>query len=239
MGGSVDKGGGSSSSGQSSSRSFLDPAGAQFQQGIRDTAQGAFNQLQPGFAQQAQQLGQGLSQQASDFTTSLLGTATGQNRAAQNLQQLGSQSNPFLDQQIQGLGGDFQRQLQQSLQGIGQGFAAANQFGGQRQGLAEGQAVGQSVQAFGTQAAGLRGQDLTRQAQANQALLGAQNQAGAIGQAGLGDQFNLGLAPFTSQLGFIGQLGGIGGPAQVLGESESISRSKSKDKGGFGLSLLG
>lgn len=239
MGGSVSKDKGGSSQGRSASQSFLDPFQQQFQQNVSGLAQGAFDQLQPGFAQQAQQLGGQLSGQASDFTSSLLGTATGQNRAAQNLQQLGSQSNPFLEQQIQGLGGDFQRQLQQSLQGIGQGFAAANQFGGSRQGLAEGQAVGQSVQAFGTQAAGLRGQDLSRQAQANQALLGAQNQAGAIGQAGLGDQFNLGLAPFTSQLGFIGQLGGIGGAPQVLGQSTSTSRSK--DKGGFGLgaSLLG
>ena len=235
MGGSLNKDAGGS--GSSQSQSFLDPFQQGFQQNVSNLANQQFQASQGSFNQQAQQLGGQLSGQAGDFTNSLLGTAQGTSLAAQRLQQLGSGSNPFLQQQISGLGGDFQRQLQQGLQGIGQGFASANQFGGSRQGLAEGQAIGQSVQAFGTQAAGLRGQDLTRQAQANQALLGAQNQAGAIGQAGLGDQFNLGLAPFTSQLGFIGQLGGIGGAPQVLAQQQS--RQKQKDKGGFGLSLLG
>lgn len=211
-------------SSQGSSSTFVDPNQAPFLQDLYGNAQGAFQQLQPQLAQQAAQFGQNLNQQQSVFTNNLAQTAGGANPFLQNLQQLGSGQNPYLQQQISGFGGDIQRQLEQSLQGIGQGFISSGQFGGSRQGLAEGQAIGRSLEEFAQGAAGLRGSDLARQAQANQAGLSLQNQAAQLGQGGLQNAFNLGLAPMTSQLGFLGQLGGIFGDPTVLAQSSSKGR---------------
>ena len=118
----------------------------------------------PQIQEQSLALQNQLSGQGNVLGGALQGQATGQDPFTSGLAQLGGQANPFLQAQIGGLGGDLQRFLSQSLNKIGTGFAGANQFGGGRQGLAEGQAITGAINEFGQQAANLRGQDLTRQA---------------------------------------------------------------------------
>ena len=156
----------------------------------------------------------------------LQGQATGNNQFVQGLGQLGSQQNPFLDQQIQGIGGDISRFLGQNLQGIGQGFASANQFGGGRQGLAEGVAIGEAVNEFGQQAANLRGGDLTRQASALQAGGALQGQAAQAGLGALGDRFNLGLGSFGAAFQPLLNQQQLVGQGTVLQESQQSAMGK-------------
>ena len=160
----------------------------------------------------------------------------------------GQMDNPYLNAQIGGLQNDMQRALQASLGNIGQGFVGAGQYGGNRQGLAEGQAITGALEEFGQQAANLRSGDLSRQLQANQAgLQGAlqQQQNQLAGQqaalSSLPQTMNLGLSPYTSQLGMLAQLGQIYGPPQTLTSSQSQSQSTTRGRGGdsFRLSILG
>lgn len=217
----------SSSESQNTSSSFIDPAQAAFLQQMRTQGQDLAAQQMPQIAEQSLALQNQLSAQGDQFAGALQGQATGQNPFINNLQQLGSQGNQFLDQQIQGIGGDISRFLGQNLQGIGQGFASANQFGGGRQGLAEGVAVGEAVNEFGQQAANLRGGDLQRQAAANQAGGALQGQAATQGMAGLGDRFNLGLGSFGASFQpLLNQQQLIGAPT-VLGTSQGTSSSDS------------
>ena len=217
----------SSSQSQQSSSSFIDPAQAAFLQNLRSQGSDLAAQQLPQIQEQSLQLQNQLSAQGDVFGGALQGQATGQNPFVGGLQQLGSQQNPFLDQQIQGIGGDISRFLGQNLQGIGQGFASANQFGGGRQGLAEGTAIGEAVNEFGQQAANLRGGDLQRQAAALQAGGALQQGASAQGQAGLGDRFNLGLGSFGAAFQPLLMQQQLVGAPTVLGTSQGTSQADS------------
>ena len=210
-----------------SGRSFIDPAQAAFLQNLRSQGANLAQEQLPQIQQQAQQLQGPLSGQGDVFGGALQGQATGQNPFVGGLQQLGQSGNPFLSQQIQGIGGDISRFLGQNLQGIGQGFASANQFGGGRQGLAEGTAIGEAINEFGQQAANLRGGDLQRQAAALQAGGALQQGAAGVGQAGLGDRFNLGLGSFGAAFQpLLNQQQLVGAPT-VLQESQGQSTGSS------------
>lgn len=212
---------------QQSSSSFIDPAQAQFLQQLRSQGQDLASQQLPQIQEQSLALQQQLGGQGDILGGALQGQATGQNPFVGGLQQLGSQNNPFLQQQIAGVGGDISRFLQQNLQGIGQGFASANQFGGGRQGLAEGTAIGEAINEFGQQSANLRGGDLTRQAQALQAGGGLQQGAALGGLSQLGDRFNLGLGSFGAAFQpLLNQQQLVGAPT-VLGQSQGTGQSSS------------
>ena len=219
--------GGSASQSSSSGRSFVDRNQQPFLQDLREQGQALANQQAAPLAEQAFGLQGSLGAQGNQLGQSLAGQASGQNPFVGGLQQLGNAQNPFLDQQIAGLGGDLQRFLGQSLGQIGQGFASANQFGGSRQGLAEGSAITGAINEFGQQSANLRGDDLTRQAQALQA--GGQLQQGAAlgGLSQLQGRFNLGTSAFGAQFQpLLAQQQLVGDPT-VLNRSTSSSQSAS------------
>lgn len=221
--------GGSASRSSSSSRasSFVDQAQQPFLQDLRTQAAALQQGQQGAISQTAFGLQDRLGGQGDQLGQSLANQAAGTDPFTSGLAQLGNAQNPFLDQQIAGLGGDLQRFLGQSLGQIGQGFASANQFGGSRQGLAEGSAITGAINEFGQQSANLRGGDLTRQAQALQAG-GALQQGAALGGLGqLGNRFNLGLGGFGAEFQPLQNLAGIIGAPTVLDKSRSSSSSQS------------
>ncbi len=224
--------GGSASRSSSSGRSFVDKAQSPFLLENRQAGQALVNEQAAPLRDTAFGLQGSLGQQGNQLGGALAGQASGNNPFVGGLQQLGGASNPFLDQQVAGLGGDLQRFLGQSLGQIGQGFASANQFGGSRQGLAEGAAITGAINEFGQQSANLRGDDLSRQAQALSA--GGQLQQGAAlgGLGQLQNRFNLGTSAFGAQFQpLLAQNQLIGAPT-VLNKTSSSAQS-----GSFGTTI--
>jgi hypothetical protein len=89
----------------------------------------------------------------------------------------GKVNNPYLDQQAQGIRNQVNDNLQQTiLPGIGSGAMAAGQYGGSRQGIAQGLAIGQSNKYLSDALSNLYG---GAQQQANQLQAGAAGQLSA------------------------------------------------------------
>ena len=223
LGGSVSK---SKSQANSSSNTFVDPAQAGYLQNQYADAQALQRAQQPGVNQISGQLQSGLSDQGNFVGENLQQQSGGGGVYQQGLQQLGSNSNPYLQQQVDGLGGDIQRFLSQSLQNVGSGFASANQYGSSRQGLAEGQAITGAINEFGQQSANLRGGDLSRQAQALQAGGQLQGQAQQSQLGSLQDRFDLGLS------GFGAQWNPLLGQQQITGGPNNLQQSQSRASSG-------
>ena len=151
--------------------------------------------LQQGMQGQAQQFGQQAGQQLYGQGQQFLG-GMGQNA--------GQQLNPFisgssLQPQLQGLAEVGQQFLGRGLGQIGGGALQSGGFGGTRQGVAEGQAIGDATGQFMGAAGSLIGQDMFRRQSAagQQAGLQAQSGLGALSQ--LNPMMNLGMSQFTSQ----------------------------------------
>ena len=266
----------------SSSRSFVDPSQAPFLQNLRQQASGlqaqqqqqigslfglsqsllgqggsflgginqGIGQLQQGFGGQQQQFGQAIGQGFD----ALGGIAGGTNPALQQLQQQASGQNPFLQQNIDQLGADVTRQFERGLSATNINAVGAGQLGGGRQGVAQGLLGEAATQEFARGATALRSQDIGRQLQASQSVLGAQAGAGGqlgaqglqgllgqqgLGQAGLlgagqlglgglgqlGGLFDLGFSPFAAEFSPLQSLAGIIGGPTVLSEGESQKTS--------------
>lgn len=201
----------SKSSSSSQQSSFVDPNQQKFLEQIFGGAADTFQNVNPGLGQAATQLGAQLGGRSEGFLDSL--------------QQQASGGNPFVGQQVDALGADIGRFLQtQALPGIGQGFATANQFGGGRQGLAEGQAITGALSEFASGAADIRSRGFGQQTQA--AL-------GGLGQ--LQDQFNLGLSPFLAQFAGLDAFADLIGDPTVLQQGTSTSSASSSSFNlGFG-----
>jgi len=251
MGMGKSQGTNTSSNSQSTSRTTQQIAPFQLPalQNLMANAQGLYDQFSGPLLQRSQDLSNQFGGMQQDIIGQLQNTGLG--RQAQpfldTLSTLSQQGNPYLQDQIGALGTDIQRQLQGSLQNIGQGFVSAGQYGGSRQGLAEGQAVGQATDAFAQQAAALRANSLQQQQGAAQAGLGALNQNQAVQTAalqqalgGIGGAYNLGLAPYLGQADFLGSIASIIGSPTVLtdSQSQSTSRSSGSGGGGFNFSLI-
>ncbi len=277
MGGSL---GFSKSKSQSSSEqsTFVDEAQAPFLQALRQAGLNLSEQQQ-GQIGQLFGLGSGLSAQGQGFLGGLQGTqqqlgqfggagfgqgqggidalagiAGGTNPAAQALQQQATGQNPFLQQQIGQLGEDVTRQFERGLAATNAQAVGAGQLGGGRQGVAQGLLGEAATQQFARGATQLRSDDIGRQLQASQSLLGAQagagqalgglglqqqlgNQSSALqgllgqGQLGLGGlgqlqgQFNLGLSPFQAQFSPLQSFAQILGGPTVLSQGSSQGTS--------------
>jgi len=268
----------SKSASESSQSTFVDPSQGPFLQALRsaglDVTQeqlGSIGQLF-GQSEQLQGLGQnflgGLGQtqgqlgqlggagfgQGQAGIEGLQGIVSGQNPAAQALQQQAQGQNPFLQQQIGQLGEDVTRQFERGLAATNAQAVGAGQLGGGRQGVAQGLLGESATRQFAQGATALRSQDIGRQLQASQSLLGAQGAAGQAlgglgqqqglgnqqaqlqgllgqGQLGLGGlgqlqgQFNLGLSPFEAQFSPLQNFAGILGGPTVLSEGSSTGSS--------------
>lgn len=271
----------SKSQATSSESSFVDPAQAPFLQNLRQSATGLQQQQQQqigqlfglsgsllgqggsflgGINQQIGQLGQQFGQEGQfggaieGGFDALSGIAGGTNPALQQLQQQASGQNPFLQQNIDQLGGDVTRQFERGLAGIAGQAVGAGQLGGGRQGVAEGLLGEAATREFARGSTQLRSEDITRQLQASQAVLGAQAGAGGqlgaqglqglLGQQGLqqagqlgagqlglgglgqlGGLFDLGFAPFGAEFSPLQSLAGIIGGPTVLSQGQSQKTS--------------
>lgn len=109
-------------------------------------------------------------------------------------------SNPYVQNQAQALQNQSNQNLQQNvLPGIGQGAQAAGMYGSSRQGIAQGQAIGNAQTGLDSAIAGLYtnayGQDLNAQLQrdqiASQGSIAAMNNA--TNMFGLKNSYDLGL----------------------------------------------
>lgn len=192
MGGSASK-----SRSESQQSNFIDRAQAPFLADLFQQGQGLANQ----------QLGEG-----SDFQTGIVDPTQ---QAFQNF--LTPQQNPFLQGQIQ----QGQDQIAQNLQrnilpSIGSSAASTGQFGGGRQGVAEGIALSDANQQSANFSQNLIGQDF--QAQQGRALQ-ALTQAGNVG--------NLAFQPLQN-------LASIIGSPTILGQGTSESKSDSGSGGKSG-----
>lgn len=216
----------SKSSSRSNSRQFIAPAQQQALAQLYGQAQDVNQQVQPELQAQIDRSGGRIFNQGAAAVQGLTGISRGTNPFIQNLMARSQMANPYLDQQIGGLARDIGRFTTEQVQGIGQGFVSAGQFGGSRQGLAEGQAIGRSIDEFAQQAANLRGGDLDRQLQAAQAGAGLQLQAGVAGVPAAQQLFNLGISPALAQFASLQQVAGLLGDPTVLSESESVSKGK-------------
>lgn len=272
----------SKSQATSQERSFVDPAQAPFLQNLRQQASALQAQQQQqigqlfglsgnllgqggsflsGLNQQIGQLQQGFQQ--TDFgqaiaqgQESLAGIAGGTNPALQALQQQAVGQNPFLQEQIGQLGEDITRQFERGIAATNTAAVGAGQLGGGRQGVAQGLLGEAATREFARGATALRNQDIGRQLQASQAVLGAQQGAagqlgaqglqGLLGQQGLqqagilgagqlglgglgqlGGLFNLGFAPFGAEFSPLQSLAGIIGGPTVLNQQSSQGTSSS------------
>ena len=199
---------------ESQQTSFVDPAQQPFLNMVRNEGVDLFRQLDranfnAGFAQQNRLGGQG-------------------QQFLNTLGQAGSTLDPFTsggfaDEQIDSLTDILNRNLQFNLGQINQNAALSNTFGGGRQGLAQGTAIGdtqlalaagasdilQGNRAMNQQAAGLQGQLM------NQGALGGLTQ--------LPGQFNLSTAGFQQAFQpLVNTANIIGGPT-ILGQGTSGS----------------
>ena len=195
---------GSENFNESAQRTFLDP-----------NQQGFMNDLfSQGAGLAGQQLGQGSD--FNQFTSS----------AMQNLQGMfapNAQANPFLQQQI-GMGQQMiNENLQQNiLPSVGSGAQSANQFGGGRQGVAEGIALRDANRQSSDFAQNLIGQDFQGQ---QQRALQALGQAGNIG--------GLAFQPLNNLKGILGNStllseGSSSGFGSSFGESASLGQGGSQ-----------
>jgi hypothetical protein len=209
----------------SQSSTFVDENQQPFLQDLYRQANALNLQQQPRVTQRGAELGAELQTQGRRNSQQLQQTAAGSSANQRGLAQLGSQSNPYLQQQVNGLGGDIGRFLQTSLGNIGSGFANSGQYGSSRQGLAEGQAITGAINEFGQQAATLRGDDLTRQADALGMAGQLQNQAGATVQSGLNDRFDLGMGQFGAQWN------PLLNAQEIIGDPNNLSQSTSRSTG--------
>ncbi len=148
------------------------------------------------------------------------------------------------------------RQFERGLAGVAGQAVGAGQLGGGRQGVAEGLLGEAATREFARGSTQLRSQDIGRQLQASQSVLGAQAGAGGqlgaqglqglLGQQGLqqagvlgagqlglgglgqlGGLFDLGFAPFGAEFSPLQSLAGIIGGPTVLQESEGQGTSSS------------
>ncbi len=220
VGGSKNK-----SSSRSESRTFISPAQQQALAQLYGEALDVNQQITPGLQDRLSRSGNIFNQGAAGVQA-LTGISRGENPFIQNLMARSQMSNPFLDEQVAGIGRDIGRFTTEQLQGIGSGFVSAGQFGGSRQGLAEGQAIGRGIEEFAQQAANLRAGDLDRQLQAAETGAGLQLEAGIAGPVAAQQLFNLGIAPSLAQFAGLQQLAGLLGDPTVLSESESRSKGK-------------
>jgi hypothetical protein len=247
----------STSSSQSSSRSFVDPQQQPFLQQLRQQA----TQVQQGQQQQRTATafdiggdllsagGQGLANVGAiqgDLRGQLQGSGAFRS-SAQALRQQAFGENPELQNQIDLLGQDIgQTFSQQILPGIQSEAIGFGQLGGGREGVAQGLASQSALGEFQRGASFLRSEDINRQLAAATSLgqlgLGQQAQTGgqleAAGQLNLGgieslqSLFNLGLAPFDAEFGGLQQLAQIIGDPTILQTAQATGEAASK---GFGL----
>lgn len=233
----------SDSTGFDISRSYLDPQQLAAQQQL--VAQ--YQQAAPGLGQMPgfdrSQMFSGMGQYASAGQLGGFGQKLGE--AAQygmgQLGQFAGQSNPYLNQQIQGLATDAGRMYrEQLLPGIGNQAQLAGQRGSSRQGIAQGLAAQGTMDAFLQQANAMRSGAYGMQQQAATDLAGmspyvtqAYGAAGDLyGQQGqLANQYaqtNLQAQMMPFQIG--SQV--IGAPS-VLQNSFGYDTSKTRSKGSF------
>lgn len=217
--------GGGSEKSSSSSRQFIAPFQQQALQRLFNDAEGVFNQTQPGLQERSQQVGNRTFSQGARNLNQITGIAEGSNPFIQNLLARSQGENPFLQGQVDALGRDIGRFATEQLQDVGQGFVSAGQFGGSRQGLAEGQTIGRALDEFSQGAGALRSQDLERQTQAATQAANLQLGAGQAGLAGAEQLFNLGLSPF------LGQFAGLNALSGILGDPTVLTQTQSKGKG--------
>ena len=189
-------------------QSFIDPAQSPFLQQLRAGGQGLQQSLQQqfqglgGFAQQLGQQGQGFIDQlgAGGPLSQFIGQGT-------------------TDQQIAGVQGFQENFLNQQLNQLEGTSNLAGQFGGGRQSVAEGAAIGQASAGFGQTVAQILGQDIQRR---QNAALGAGQQA-VQGIGGLSSLFGLEQGGLQGQFGGLGLLAGLIGQPTVLGQSSGRS----------------
>ncbi len=247
---SLGKSQGGSTQGDSASQSMTDQRIFQPQrealESLYSNATSAYSNMMQPFQDQAQRLGNaatfGTMGAAQGLANSQLGEQ-GQ-RAQQQLALQGNNANPFLQGQIGGLARDAQQLSQQLLGDVGEGFVSAGQYGGSRQGLAEGQVMEGVLDNFLQQSANLRSGDLDRQLQANTALMqgglqqqGLQQQGLQASAALMPQLMNLGLSPYTAQMGMLSQLGGILGDPTVLSENRTESQSRTRGRQGDSIGI--
>ena len=247
------------SSSQSSSRSFVDPQQQPFLQNLRSQATSLQQSQAPQRAQAGFDLGGDLLQ-AGGQGLSNIGNIQGQlggnlqgfgatGDASQALRAQAFGQNPELQNQINLLGQDIGQTFnQQILPGIQSEAIGAGQLGGGREGVAQGLGIQSALGEFQRGASTLRSDDINRQlaaaGQLGQLGLGQQAQtAGQLGQAGqlnlgaidsLQSLFNLGLAPFAAEFGGLEQLAGIIGDPTILQEARAQATGEAASKG-FGI----
>ena len=213
--------GSSSKSKSSSSSSGFDESQNTTQQAIFAPQQGGLESLFSAAGdlfqnQQAAQTASGF-QQAGQLSAAGQNFLGGTQALADPRSQIAAQEASLAS----GLGNLFQNQLNPA---ISSNAINAGGFGGSRQGVAQGQAIGQLGQAY-TEGLG----DIT--ARANQQALGAQGQ----GIASLGSLFDMGMAGYNNAWNPLQQYQSLLGAPTVLtqaqgtsyGSQESASKSKS------------
>ena len=233
--------------------SFIAPGQSPYLNALWSQGAQIAGQIQPEVAQQGAALGQQLGGIGMDQQAALGGISGGTNPFIQQLLARSQGNNPYISQQIAAYGQDISQNLQNNiLPQIGSGFGLANQYGGGRQGVAEGLALQGAQTDFARGAADLRSNAYAQgQGAAGTAL---QAQLGAAGDSlgALQGQYELGLAgPMAGLLPLQSLQGLLGSPtvlSQGMGQSFDIAsaasqtrsqaESKSKSKGGsfsFGL----
>ena len=118
---------------------------------------------------------------------------------------LGMGSNPYVQNQAKALQAASNQNLQQNiLPGIGQGAQAAGMYGSSRQGIAQGQAIGNAQTGLDSATANLYsqayGQDLNANLQRDQMAnqMSVANMQNATQNKSLDNQFNLGMGQLDS-----------------------------------------
>lgn len=192
-----------------------------------------FLQQQFGAAQQlAQQQAGPIGQQAFPLAEQLSGqgqqllSGLGQG-AGQQLNQFISPDSGFADQQIGALGQLLQRNLSQSLGQVSQQAVGSGGFGGSRQGLAQGTAIGDTQLAFGAGAADILQGDVQRRQAAATSQAGLQAGSALGGLESLQGLFNLGLSGFGAQFAPLQAAAGIIGGPIIEGQSQSTGSGTS------------
>lgn len=154
--------------------------------------------------------------QANDFLDTMQN-----NPYAQGVQQFSQPNNQMVQGQVDLLGQNLQRQFSNQLMpAIGSNAQAAGQYGGGRQGVAQGLAAQGIQQAFAQGASGIQNNAYNQAAGMTQ--FGAQNalQGAGMGMQGLGQLQQMQFAPYMT----LAQI--LGGPT-VLGSSSGNSNSNS------------
>lgn len=225
----------SKSRSSSSGQSFVDPAQAAFLTQLFEQGAETLAEVNPALRGTATEAGAEAVGSARGFLGGTRDIASGANPFIASLLSRATGDNPIVGEQIGALGTDISRFVQENLQGVGSGFALANQFGGSRQGLAEGTAIGRGVEEFASGAADIRASDLRDRVGAAGAGAGLQLDASTAGLAGSGALFDLSMAPFLAQFGGLERFAGLLGDPTVLSETASSGKGRS---GGFSFGLL-